>query len=205
MDINTNEFIESYVNPLIPMTMEASKITGITDIDLRDKKPFSHHIDNIVRFIFERHGNEKDIYLIAHNGDSFDKLILLSEFKRLRIKFPIDRVKFVDTLKISRTLYKDSLTKFNMNSLRTFHGLTTKNAHSSFKDVVDLCVIYNHMKEKKSVQELYDLSIHTCSFGKYKNWDYRKIPKEYLQYIFRKNVHLYHEDLFSFYLRERWI
>ena len=40
LNIETNEFIASYVKPEIPIHPRAVEVTGITDLDLKDKKTF---------------------------------------------------------------------------------------------------------------------------------------------------------------------
>ena len=100
LNYQTDEYISGYVNPQRPMTKEASDITGVTDIDLKEYQPFSNHVEKILNFI----GKEKETYLIAHNGDRFDKLFLsaalLSCGKSLSPFW-----KFIDTLKLYRHFF----------------------------------------------------------------------------------------------------
>lgn len=211
MDCNSGETISSYVNPLHPMTLEASKITGITDSKLQDKQPFSTHAQSILDFIFQnknknKNNNSKDtIYLIAHNGDRFDKLFLLKEFQRIQLHFPLQDIRFIDTLKVSRIVFKNTLKKFDMGTLRKKYGLDDTNSHCSNKDVLDLSIIYKNLKESHSKEKMYDISINTCCFGKYKNMDFRSIPTSYLDYLQNKNTHLYHEDLLNYFIRTKKI
>ena len=56
LNYQTDEYISGYVNPQRPMTKEASDITGVTDIDLKEYQPFSNHVEKILNFI----GKEKE-------------------------------------------------------------------------------------------------------------------------------------------------
>ena len=182
LNIKTNTFIASYVNPEKPIHPDAVKITGITDIDLQDKLPFTYHIQKILDFITQKN---TPTFLIAHNGDSFDRQILANEFKRAGSDFPIFQYfKFIDTVKLSRALFHDVLEDHSLKSLRRYCNLSTNNSHSATKDVFDLAVVYNLFKQKMDLNKLHDLSFHYIPFGKYKGQDFRNIPQDYIYIIF---------------------
>ena len=153
---DTNEYISGYVNPQCPMTSRASEITGITDIDLKEYKPFSYHVKKILNFF----GEDGEIYLIAHNGDCFDKLFLSAALQSCG-KSLSSCWKFIDTLKLYRYFYPD-YSRYTMDFLRDTMNLSTKNNHSAAKDVFDLSVIYNNLRERYKVKELFDISFHYC-------------------------------------------
>lgn len=188
----TGEYISSYVNPERPMEIEASKVTGITDLDLKEYKPFSHHVKKIVDFV----GKEKDTYLIAHNGDAFDKLFLLRELQLCRKTIP-SSWKFIDTLKLSRRFFPE-FKKHTMDVLRDYLQLSTKNNHNAAKDVFDLSIIYNSFRQNHSAKDLYNISFYSISFGKYRGQDYREIPSSYMDFLVEKKVYLNHPDLFTY-------
>lgn len=75
----TLEIEEEYnelIKPTIHISPEITKITGITNEDLKDKKPFASHYPRLSNmFIGERH-------LVAHNV-SFDRSLLIYELMRL--------------------------------------------------------------------------------------------------------------------------
>jgi DNA polymerase III alpha subunit (gram-positive type) len=196
---DTNEYISGYVNPQCPMTSRASEITGITDIDLKEYKPFSYHVKKILDFI----GEDGEIYLIAHNGDCFDKLFLSAALQSCG-KSLSSCWKFIDTLKLYRYFYPD-YSRYTMDFLRDTMNLSTKNNHSAAKDVFDLSVIYNNLRERYKVKELFDISFHYINFGKYRGNDFRKIPKDYLDFLVQKKVYLNQPDLFSFLYQEKLI
>ena len=72
-EIGTLEFM---CNPGIPLEPQITKITGITDDDLKDQKPFVARVDEICDFFL---GERR---LVAHNLP-FDKTILTFELERL--------------------------------------------------------------------------------------------------------------------------
>lgn len=193
----TKEYISGYVNPQRPMNLEASKVTGITDIDLKEYRPFSSHVDKILDFI----GQEDNVFFIAHNGDHFDKLFFIRELQSCG-KSLHPSWKFIDTLKLSR-YFRPDLKQHTMDSLRTEFNLSTKNNHSASKDVFDLSMIYNHFRKDHCVEELHDISFHYISFGKYRGNDYRKLPLDYLDFLIQKKVYLNQPDLCSFLYQEK--
>lgn len=192
LNIETNEFIASYVKPEIQIHPRAVEVTGITDMDLKDKKTFHHHIQTILDFITDTNdtNDTEPIYLIAHNGDTFDRQILAQEFQRCGSTFPIfQHFRFIDTVKLSRKLLHE-LESHKLDSLRKYCNLSSDNAHSAAKDVFDLAIVYNKFKENKTVEELYDISFHYFPFGKHRGEDFREIPKEYIKnFILKKEIY----------------
>ena len=70
------EVLEFLVNPGIPLDPKITKITGLTDENLKDEKPFVARLDEVVNFFL----GEKT--LVAHNLP-FDKTVLKFELERL--------------------------------------------------------------------------------------------------------------------------
>ena len=192
LNYQTDEYISGYVNPQRPMTKEASDITGVTDIDMKEYQPFSNHVEKILNFI----GKEKETYLIAHNGDRFDKLFLsaalLSCGKSLSPFW-----KFIDTLKLYRHFFPE-YPQHTMDFLREKMNLTTKNNHSAAKDVFDLSLLYHDLRKNHHVKTLFDISFHFINFGKYKGEDFRNIPKDYLDFLIQRKIYLTNPDLLCY-------
>lgn len=71
------------VNPGVPLSKEAIKVTGLTDDDLKDKPKFAHYYSPLIGFFFGER------YLVAHNA-SFDVSVLALELQRIEkaYKFP---------------------------------------------------------------------------------------------------------------------
>ena len=190
LNIETNEFIASYVKPEIPIHPKAVAVTGITDLDLKDKQTFHHHISKILDFIIDTNDTEPT-YLIAHNGDTFDRQILAQEFQRCGSRFPIfQHFRFIDTVKLSRKLLHNELESHKLDSLRNYCNLSSDNAHSAAKDVFDLAIVYNEFKKNNTVEELYEISFHFFPFGKHRGKDFREIPEEYIKnFILKKEIY----------------
>ena len=75
-----NTYISSLVNPRCKFEKKISEITGIHPDMLMKETTIKKHILYINGFINYEKKN-RNIYLIAHNCDSFDKLFLLDNFK----------------------------------------------------------------------------------------------------------------------------
>lgn len=81
--LEEEERIEFMCNPGQPLPDIIVKITGINDRMLKDKKPFSHHYDDLCCFFLGER------YSVAHNH-SFDSRMLSFELRRMEklTKFP---------------------------------------------------------------------------------------------------------------------
>ena len=187
----TGEYFGSLVNPKQPISLGAIETTGITNIDVEIYPPFEHFIPQILDFI-----GDKPVYLIAHNGDRFDKLLLFRFLRNNEYSIP-STWKFIDTLKLSRIRYPLE-TSHRMDDLRERFHLSTKNNHSANKDVFDLAIIYDRLKQNDSPKTLHELSLHYVSFGKYRGSDFRTLPKSYIDFLIEKQVYLDKEDVFCY-------
>ncbi len=187
----TGEYFASLVNPKQPISIGAIETTGITNVDVERYPPFEHLIPQILDFI-----GDEPVYLIAHNGDRFDKLFLFRFLRNNGYSIP-STWKFIDTLKLSRIRYP--LEKSHrMDDLRERFHLSTKNNHSANKDVFDLAIIYDGLKQNDSPKTLHELSLHYVSFGKYRGSDFRMLPKSYIDFLIEKQVYLDKEDVFCY-------
>jgi DNA polymerase III epsilon subunit-like protein len=84
--LEQGEVVEEFstlINPQESLSDEIVKITGITDDDLRDLRPFSEHIESLTKLFNKCAG------VAAHNLP-FDKAMLMNELKRCAAvqKFP---------------------------------------------------------------------------------------------------------------------
>ena len=184
--IATGETLFFRVNPQRSIRTGATKVSGITDEDVKNKPPFSYYIDELLDFL-------KDSPIVAHNA-SFDIGFLNMELERAGRTTLKNLV--VDTLKIARTIYKsqnslDNLCKRYGVSLkeRTVHGalldaqLLTKvlyflryresatiNGISSITDIVkeDNNTIIEQLNYRKRIQiSPQDLQLHNSFCQKY--------------------------------------
>jgi ATP-dependent DNA helicase DinG len=126
-DLNEIEVLEFLVNPGISLDPIITKITGLTDDDLKNKKPFVAHLDEVIEFFL----GERQ--LIAHNLP-FDKTVLTFELERL------DRVtsfpwppKQICTVEIGETIWNKKRKLGDIYLEVT--GQEHKDAHRSIADV----------------------------------------------------------------------
>lgn len=90
-------------NPGRPMSAEASAITGITDDDLKNCPAFKEHAPALAA-----HMAQGD--LAGFNSSTFDVPLLVEEFIRAGVDFPIDRIRLVDAMVIYHKMEKRDLT-----------------------------------------------------------------------------------------------
>ncbi len=120
----THKVFQTYLNPERLIDTEAKKITGLTDLFLKDKPSFKDVIESFLNFI-------NDSELIMHNAP-FDINFINNELKIInhRIKNIKYDFKIIDTLALARKLYpgkKNNLdalcARFNINNTeRKIHG-----------------------------------------------------------------------------------
>lgn len=89
-------------NPGLPMTVSASKVTGINDKDLEAEPEFKEYASSIIEFI----GNAD---LSGFNLLKFDLPILMEELLRLNIDFKLDNRRIIDVQKIFHMMEKRTL------------------------------------------------------------------------------------------------
>jgi len=85
------EFLNSLINPGIPIPSEAIKIHGITDVDVAGKPSFREFSSKLLEFI-------KDCDLGGFAIKKFDLPILEAEFKRANIVYSREEKKIIDVL-----------------------------------------------------------------------------------------------------------
>jgi DNA polymerase-3 subunit epsilon len=175
------------VNPEMPIPLEASNITGITDEMVKDQPNFSV----IGKEFFEFCGS--GCILIAHNNDAFDKHFLVYEAKRSGLILP--NFTYIDTLKWARK-YRPDLPKHPLQYLREIYGIEANQAHRALDDVMVLYKIYTAMVDDLKVEEVFDLlynqkndsMVKQMPFGKYRGEPLESIPKHYLKWLGQSGV-----------------
>jgi DNA polymerase III subunit epsilon len=184
LESESMEYYSSFVNPEKKISPKTIKLNGITSFDVERYKPFSFYLPKIIDFI----GTET-VYLVAHNGDSFDKPLLLQEMRKNGFPVPPNWF-FIDSLKLSRK-FLTHLPNHKMDTLRKHFNLSHKNSHLATKDVCDLQSIYQKLVGDKTPDEIYT----TCeeikqymSFGEHKNELIKDVPIEYLIWALRNSV-----------------
>lgn len=117
--------IKTYrVNPEMPMPKSAYDIHHISDEDLKDAPPFSKIAKLVLQFI----GNSD---LSGYNIAKFDLPLLMEEFLRLNIDFPLENRKVVDVQHIFHKKEKRDLA----SAYRFYCDKKIINQHSAEADI----------------------------------------------------------------------
>jgi|TARA_R100000093_G_C1932263_1_gene69131 DNA polymerase-3 subunit epsilon len=137
-DLNEIGVLEFMCNPGIPLDPKIIKITGITDEDLKDKKPFVAMLDEVCEFFL----GERT--LVAHNLP-FDRTVLKFELERLgRVtSFPWPP-KQICTVEVGETIWNKKRKLVDIYFEVT--GKEHKGAHRAIADVralIDVVKWYN--------------------------------------------------------------
>lgn len=129
----------SLVNPGKVISSYITKITGISNEMVQTKPTFNQLSDEILNFINNRNG--ETTYLIAHNNDGFDRLILKEHFKKVGIRIEDYNIKFIDTLLLAKKLYSFYY-KFSLTTLCEKLDIPKETAHRAEADTNMLKGLY---------------------------------------------------------------
>lgn len=178
--VNKRSF-EKLINPGSPIPPEATAIHHITDEMVASAPSFSEILPDFLDFC------SGDVVLIAHNNDQFDLHFLRNEFKRSQAPFPA--WKFFDTLKWARR-YRPDLPRHTLQFLREIYGIKANNAHRALDDVIVLHQVFTAMTDDLEMEEVYSLlnvarPLQHMPFGKHQGQLLSKIPKNYVEWLFR--------------------
>ena len=177
IDYNSGKEFDRYINP--NTENKAEHINNISQNLLDNSDVFDTVFDDFLQF------SSSNAYLIAHNNHNFDKLFLKFELKKIGKKLPINW-KFIDSLKISRTIYP-SFEEHNIGFLSNVLKITKKATHNAIDDVRCLLEIFKTFEQSFSFEDLVIFS--NCFiqkmmyFGKYKNTNISDIPEEYVRFM----------------------
>ena len=168
-----------FVNPGIPIPVEASSIHHITDEMVVDSPPFTEVGKAFIEFCGE------GAVLIAHNNDAFDKHILESECIRHNLALP--SWPQIDSLKWARK-YRNDLPKHSLQFLREIYGIPPNQAHRALDDVVILYEIFSQMTDDLPIEKIIELlsaplMIAKMPFGKHQGIPLAQIPKSYIKWL----------------------
>lgn len=166
------------VNPMMPIPEESTRVTGITDEMVKEAPTFAQAGQDFIDFC------KGDVILIAHNGDSFDKLFLINECKRENLTYP--NFPHIDSLKWARK-YRPDLPKHPLQYLREVYQIEANNAHRALDDVIILHKIFSTMIGDLPLEEVYLLLYQQTDaalprvmpFGKHRGEALETLPKSY--------------------------
>ena len=119
---------KTFVNPLAPIPLYITEMTGITDLMLA-KAP---RIDEVFPTFLEFAGSHNETVLVAHNAP-FDLAFLKSAAKDLNYAWPT--YKTLDTVTVARqVLTKEDVPDCKLGTLAQFFGTKTEPNHRALDD-----------------------------------------------------------------------
>ncbi len=125
-----NDYVYDLEYPKLRAVITA--LTGIRDDDLK-----TYGIQPSIAWRrFSRLATLAD-YIVAHNGNAFDKVILQNEFKRANVPFPGNE--WIDTM--LDIYYPPSIQTRKLTHLAAEHGFANPFPHRAFADVLTMFTI----------------------------------------------------------------
>jgi len=164
-DIKYSALLKPKSNECI--SQEITALTGISNKMLHKEgvewQKAYHDTNEFLKEIIKSSSDNK-LYIVSHNGETFDFLFLkriFNDLNQLNIKaFPIKNIVFIDTLLLARGLLKNRIT-YKQSALCTSYNIITKGSHRAMNDVksleqlyISLCGILNKdLNKRRSVLE----------------------------------------------------
>ncbi|MFM9051942.1 MAG: exonuclease domain-containing protein [Bacteroidota bacterium] len=175
------------INPTIPIPLESSKVHGISDDDVKDKPTFLQLAAELMSFL-------GGCDLAGYNSNKFDIPLLVEEFTRAGIDFPVTDRKLVDVQNIFHKMEQRTLSaafKFycdkdlidahsaEADTTATYEILLAQLArYESLKNDVDVLSGFSAMGRNVDLAGrivLNDDGVETFNFGKYKGKTVRDV------------------------------
>lgn len=148
------KFVTDKITNITKITHEEILNNGISQLKL---------CENLYKFLKNNTiNNDDDIYIIAHNGLSFD-LVFIRNLLRLtdehitenisnKIHKIFDRIKCIDTLLLSKLIIKN-INSYTQYSLCNHFNIETEGLHRAKNDVYALENIYNHLINISNIKD----------------------------------------------------
>lgn len=175
--LNTDNIFHSYVKPTKTFDGKfvPNIITNITKIthEMISELGISQFMlcQYLFRFINNHSIKNEYIYLIAHNGISFDMLFLHNLLKKFINNIPnnkktyyiniYNKIRCIDTLLLSKLLLPN-IKSYSQCNLCNIYKIQQINPHSAFGDINDLEKVYNNLiknidnKKSENIYNLYN-------------------------------------------------
>ena len=153
--------VERVVNPVVSIPLEASRIHGIYNHDVRGKPKFAEVADEVANLI-------DGAVLVGHNVRKFDYAMLKNEFLRLGKLAPEPKA-IMDTLELVRRLRLPR--PHNLGSLCQRHGIRLDAAHTAAADAAATMLLFwrlsvDHAPSfRRSLGELERWAVHGDGAG----------------------------------------
>ena len=134
----------SLVNPEKNISGFITKLTGISNEMVIDKPTFPVIAQSVKSFIEPNMTQLSIPYLVAHNAEGFDKIVLRIHFKKCQINTNLLPWKYLDTLLFAKKMYP-YMFKHNLKKLMTELGLEVREAHRAEADTLMLRDLYRKL------------------------------------------------------------
>ena len=132
------------------LSKEIENITGITDDMLSLAKKIDTHQDKMLSFLDNGHNN----YLIAHNGNNFDRFFLQRILKKWGTTTINQNIKFIDTIHLAKYIFPGNKS-YSQKNLCIQFNITSGN-HRAEADVIALEKLYRillfHLSNKINIK-----------------------------------------------------
>ena len=134
----------SLFKPKYPVTDEITRITGLTNEDLKDAPAFGDKVDSLAEFFT---GADE---MVAHNL-GFDRSMLANELIRVDrlIKFPWPRI-HICTVEMAMPIEQRRINLSNLHNYATGSGFD--GAHRAKEDVYALVRCFHWMRDTKGME-----------------------------------------------------
>jgi len=133
------------INPTIPIPAEASAIHGIYDADVKDQPSFRMIAKGLLEFI-------ADADLAGYNSNKFDVPMLIEEFYRAGIEFPMEGRHLVDVQNIFHQMEQRTLSA----AVKFYCHRDHSGAHGAEADVRGTYDVLKAQLDKYQNQEFTD-------------------------------------------------
>ena len=172
-DITYHTFVRPKIQPkglvkYVPPNI--TKLTGINDKHIEENGISKYTaIYNFHDYITSHSEKGKPIYIVSHNGNSFDFLILKklihdyninhldkydSKVSVKKVNNDFDRIRFIDTVLLAKLIYHND--KVNQNALCKKFNIVNDTQHRALDDIIalekiftNLCSIIDTMNDKE--------------------------------------------------------
>ena len=138
-----NMYITRLVNPETKFEKKITEITGIYPSELEDKDNINTCLPDMMSFINYKM-KTRDIYMVAHNCDGFDKLFLINNIKNYNEthenKLDYTHIKFIDTLNLCKKLLPD-IKSYSLKNMTQYFNISS-GTHRAMSDTIALRELY---------------------------------------------------------------
>jgi len=150
-DVSFNTLVQPKSNECV--SLEITGLTGISNKLLRKEgvpwqEAYINLNDNLKEIIKSSPDNK--LYIVAHNGSTFDFLFLkriFNDLNSLNIKtVSLQNIVFIDSLLFSRRILKNRMS-YKQELLCKVFNIDAKGNHRALNDVIALEQLYNHLGE----------------------------------------------------------